>query len=83
VPAAFKVAKLRPYGRPLVGGQRDAMKRHTDAGILVVAAAGNSAQDNDQFGNYPVELRTRQPHRGGGLEKTGRMYSGSSYGATR
>lgn len=60
----------------------DAMERHTDAGILVVAAAGNSAQDNDQFGNYPSNFELDNLIAVAGLEKTGRMYSGSSYGAT-
>ncbi len=61
---------------------RDAIRRHGDAGILFVAAAGNEAANNDVTPSYPANYDLPNVISVAALDRSDRLASFSNYGAT-
>lgn len=66
------------YSQPLA----DAITRARDNGILFVAAAGNSSQNNDQTPSYPSSYANDNIIAVAAVDSNGALASFSSYGAT-
>jgi len=63
-------------------GLQDAIGRAGDAGILFIAAAGNSGDDNDTTASYPSNYPNANIVAVAALVKDGTLASYSQYGAT-
>jgi subtilisin family serine protease len=63
-------------------GLRDAIRRHGEAGITFVAAAGNEAANNDRTGSYPANYDLPNVISVAALDRSDRLASFSNYGAT-
>jgi subtilisin family serine protease len=63
-------------------GLLDAINRANDAGILFVAAAGNSGANNDTTASYPSNYNAPNVIAVAALTSTGALASYSQYGAT-
>jgi subtilisin family serine protease len=61
---------------------RDAIRRHGEAGILFVAAAGNDAANNDVTPSYPANYDLPNVISVAALDRSDRLASFSNYGAT-
>lgn len=60
----------------------DSIQRASDKGILFIAAAGNSRQDNDRRPTYPANYETPNMVSVAAIDNTGRLANFSSYGKT-
>ncbi|MCP5153064.1 MAG: S8 family serine peptidase [Ectothiorhodospiraceae bacterium] len=60
----------------------DAISAANDAGVLFVAAAGNSASDNDRTPHYPSSYEFPNVVAVAAIDRNGSLASFSSYGAT-
>lgn len=58
----------------------DAVKAAADAGILIVAAAGNSSSNNDRFSFYPASYAAPNVIAVASSDSVGRLSSFSNYG---
>lgn len=63
-------------------GLKDAIERANQAGILFIAAAGNSSNDNDASASYPSSYDNSNVIAVASITKTGGLSSFSNYGAT-
>jgi subtilisin family serine protease len=63
-------------------GLRDAIRRHGEAGITFVAAAGNEGANNDVTGSYPANYDLPNVISVAALDRSDRLASFSNYGAT-
>jgi len=61
---------------------RDAIRRHGEAGILFVAAAGNDAANNDVTPSYPANYDLPNVISVAALDRSDRLASFSNYGST-
>ncbi len=60
---------------------RDMIQQHADAGILFVAAAGNSSLDIDSFPQYPASYNLDNIVSVANIDRNGALASSSSFGA--
>jgi subtilisin family serine protease len=60
----------------------DAISRANDAGIMFIAAAGNSGTNNDVTASYPANYNLPNVIAVAAIDKTGALASFSQYGAT-
>ena len=63
-------------------GLFDAISRANNAGILFIAAAGNSGTNNDRKASYPANYNLPNVIAVAAIDKTGALASFSQYGAT-
>lgn len=63
-------------------GLKDAIERANQAGILFIAAAGNSSNDNDASASYPSSYDNSNVIAVASITNTGGLSSFSSYGAS-
>ncbi|MFK7831036.1 MAG: S8 family serine peptidase [Congregibacter sp.] len=61
----------------------DAIEAANDAGVLFLAAAGNSADDNDQVASYPANYDVDNVVSVAAIDRAGNLASFSSFGATK
>jgi subtilisin family serine protease len=61
---------------------QDAIERANNAGILFIAAAGNSGTDNDATPSYPASYPNANVIAVASITNTGGLSSFSQYGAT-
>ena len=59
----------------------EAIRRANDAGIHFVAAAGNSALDNDSFASYPANYTVDNVISVAAMDRNGRLATFSNFGA--
>ncbi|MBP9837560.1 MAG: S8 family serine peptidase [Proteobacteria bacterium] len=62
-------------------GLEDAISAANNAGILFVAAAGNSARDNDTYATYPANYEVNNVVSVAAVDSNGNLASFSNYGA--
>lgn len=69
-------------GGPYLPAMYDAIARSEAAGVLFIAAAGNSSLNNDQVANYPSNYNNQSIIAVASIESTGNLSSFSNYGRT-
>jgi subtilisin family serine protease len=79
VPACF--VSVAGGGGGYSSSLETAIKAHRDAGILFIAAAGNSAVNTDTTANYPSNYNVDNVISVGSITSTGAISSFSNYGA--
>ena len=62
---------------------QDAIRRHGEAGILFVAAAGNESSNNDTVAAYPANYALPNVISVAALDRSDQLASFSNYGATK
>jgi hypothetical protein len=62
---------------------QDAIRRHGEAGILFVAAAGNESSNNDALAAYPANYALPNVISVAAVDRSDQLASFSNYGATR